>query len=1234
MKRIFSFICIFVLLIIQIQPALASTTTYTYANELVFPAAGQENGTANSTATLTGNGVAINFRTITGSDGNTYVQRQTTVDGQVVDAYTDGLGFLVMYAYSTSAYNWPGPGASSTNYPHFIGKATSSSSSTFNTANVFAGGLPSWVTMNSLSVNGSTVTMTGENDYATVAATWTMESTEKDPKVDVTFTAKKDGSYSFGMFTSPKGYSKDIMKFIQVPFRYTEMGLPEDCYLVSEAYSTSSVSQVTTTTGSVIDNKDVTYGIFVDPTSINNEGDTSALTPRWVVSNSSYYYYNDNGSGGKVDATKAQSNYGLSIRGKDGNVQPGAFAPIMGTADSKFAANGTFKITYRPMATVSEPAISSWYDNYLRVLSDYLKVTDYRNNYYASMTDTIFNMTKLALDDKFGGWSDDGKAHYNMEGRNVVSNGDPLAYMQLYLLTEDETILNERTIPSMEFILSRSNATYNAYGRADGLGNPHGFGSAQHIIDAMMSNSDTLATGYTKIGFNKETGTDGIGNSSYFGAYKMTMGMMPYYQQLAAAGLNGTYISKASQSGVKNPSEYLWQSRALALFDPDTTDDETADKQLYRAKTHAGWYVDRRVNLGYINSAGFNANGDWDFIFKDYYPNIHCLLELYEETKEQKYLTAAKESAHRLIATLWSTYMQDENTNYVIDSDKATYINRMLNGNVANQMWWAGDARFRLGEDGDTWSSTIKQYVPRWNSTAVPQSATTVPAWTVSRVGLGVEQVATFSSNSGNIYMSTWAPDLMRIAYLTGDKMLEAFARNSIVGRYANYPSYYLREYSTYHQQENFPYIGPDTTQIYHHHIPVMISMLQDFLISQSYSWSDGKVDFPSVRSQGYHYYSNRHYGFAPGKVFNETDMWLWMKEGLITVDNKQIDWFGARKDGRAAFIFTNASDETITTNVTFGDEVGMGARVNSVIYTKGATTTTKIIENKVTTVTVPPRATVAVAFSASGVKAPAYSKMYGTNSTDITGKYNEMSVLGTNDVIGHVVQIKPDSYNAYIYTTHRPSSVDDNGLSKAIIRYSIDGASWVGIADTKFPFEFSIPVDDATKSIQYKLELFDKDGNMTKSDIATLNGCATQTEPILITTAGTRGTTLSSTGNPTISGWNTAQNSSINVNGTYNCFAFFKAGQDTGEDLNLTLIYTLYDANNNFKRVAKIVNQKIPAANTSSSLMNLTTIASDPIVLTEADNGCHFVVYIWNSIEGMKPYATGRYNFKTGTLQ
>ncbi|MBQ7038977.1 MAG: hypothetical protein IJN39_00245, partial [Clostridia bacterium] len=255
MKKTISLICVFVLMCQLFIPAVQADATYTYESQLAFPSYGQENVTADVVATLSGDGVEVSFKKIKASDGKYYVQRQTTVDGSIVDDYTDGLGFLIMYASSTTPYYWYN--GTNENYPHLIGSYGSYS---FNTGNVFAGGYPSWVTMSDISVSNGVVTMSGENDFASVSASWSMASTDKDPKVDLTVTVKQNGYYSFGMFTSPKGFLKDTMKFIQVPYRYNEKGLPDDSYLVSEAYSTASVSQVTTNTGTKVSGKDVTYG--------------------------------------------------------------------------------------------------------------------------------------------------------------------------------------------------------------------------------------------------------------------------------------------------------------------------------------------------------------------------------------------------------------------------------------------------------------------------------------------------------------------------------------------------------------------------------------------------------------------------------------------------------------------------------------------------------------------------------------------------------------------------------------------------------------------------------------------------------------------------------------------------------------------------------------------------------------------------------------------------------------
>ncbi|MBQ7039228.1 MAG: hypothetical protein IJN39_01530, partial [Clostridia bacterium] len=307
--------------------------------------------------------------------------------------------------------------------------------------------------------------------------------------------------------------------------------------------------------------------------------------------------------------------------------------------------------------------------------------------------------------------------------------------------------------------------------------------------------------------------------------------------------------------------------------------------------------------------------------------------------------------------------------------------------------------------------------------------------------------------------------------------------------------------------------------------------------------------------------------------------------------------------------------------------------RVNSVIYTPSGSTT-KIIENKTTTVTVPPKPTVAVAFNAT-VENPGYAKMYGTNLTDQTGKFVAASVAGTNDVLGHVVQISPDSYNAYVYSTHRPTTVDaENGISRMIIRYSIGGETWKAETDLTFPFEFSIPVSDSKKSFQYKVELYDKDSQKIGStDTLTLAASYYQEEtPVSFMTNATRGTTVKTDSNPTISGWGTANNTQITTTG--NCFAFFKLGNDSGRDVDVTAIFALEDSSGKFKRIAKIVNKTVSASNTSSNLVNFSTDASDPIVLTDADIGNHLVVYMWSGFDTMKPYLNGKYNFATGKVE
>ena len=80
----------------------------------------------------------------------------------------------------------------------------------------------------------------------------------------------------------------------------------------------------------------------------------------------------------------------------------------------------------------------------------------------------------------------------------------------------------------------------------------------------------------------------------------------------------------------------------------------------------------------------------------------------------------------------------------------------------------------------------------------------------------------------------------------------------------------------------------------------MFLAAVQDYLFSNAYVKSDGKVNFPNTRAQGYVWFNNRIYGHEPGVIYDETNMWPWLEEGTITVSSKQIDWVAGRTEGRA----------------------------------------------------------------------------------------------------------------------------------------------------------------------------------------------------------------------------------------------------------------------------------------------------------------------------------------------
>jgi hypothetical protein len=489
------------------------------------------------------------------------------------------------------------------------------------------------------------------------------------------------------------------------------------------------------------------------------------------------------------------------------------------------------------------------------------------------------------------------------------------------------------------------------------------------------------------------------------------------------------------------------------------------EESLEEAKKQAESYLKTQVYAK--NTKNFQ---DEEFVNQAFFPQWITLLDLYETTKDKKYLDAAVEAAGMNLAVVWSQSKIPEG-NITLDGEKVLEFAMKRRG---EGLFFKGDIGKRTG-------------VPENNSLVKTE---TVPGWVVSNVGLGIEQISTFKGGtSSNILMNTYAADLIRLSKYSGKDIFETFARNMMLGRFTNYPGYYLNQYSAYQMRPEYPYTGPDLNGIYYHHAPVLWAAAQDFLISQAWKWSDERIHFPYVRQLGYVWFNNRHYGFEKGTFFNEKDMWLWMKEGLVKADNIQIDWIGARKDGVFAFALMNEDTEDIETTVALGNEVTGGKEMNgtAVVYdSKGNESTVKVNQGKIK-VAIPAHGLIGIKVNTPNVKEPEFAKIspedYKTAPVGMAvAKPQSEDDFGN----GLIVQVTPDEYFAYVYATFSIYQV-----KKAVLHYRIGDGDWNEVEKGTYPFEFTITVPDVNKCFEYYMEVEDLGGNIKKSEVKVLKSLA-----------------------------------------------------------------------------------------------------------------------------------------------
>ncbi|MDR6569107.1 hypothetical protein [Chitinophaga ginsengisegetis] len=652
---------------------------------------------------------------------------------------------------------------------------------------------------------------------------------------------------------------------------------------------------------------------------------------------------------------------------------------------------------------------SGWNDALAYISDSIYKVKDYRTQRQVSLTETVFNITDLIRNDTAAGWAPELKGFYDIEADPKVTptvvQAAPLAVVSAAVLEKDEAFFISRALPTIEYTLSRSGFRWSR-GVA---GTP--FNKDKQSLVLSPYNSQ-FTTAY------------------YEGLHQLLGEANPWLKEIALPGNN---IRPAKGYSVNIPA---WtQELAAYRF--------TKDKSWLAAATkHAKAYISTEVygpkTTPLSKQPFYNAS---------FYAYWWDLTDLYDLTKDTTFLHAAETSAFQTLAGI-RVYPE------VKDQLQTVHPGNTYDGNTT--LWWKGGEKYRLGFPRKKGDAPEKQ---------VPQSL-------VSPVGLGFEQPFTLFDPGKlvrPVFMSSWAPHLLRLFSEDNRTIFETYARNAVIGRFTNYPGYYATGFTDITMQPDFPFKGPDVSSVYYHHIPPHLAFTLDFLITEAMQRSHGKVNFPYGKQDGFVWFNNRVFGGGSGKVFDDETVRLWMKRGLVQIENPAVNYVTAISENRFWLLLLNESTEKVSADILLGKEAAVQDNVAAAYYATAAASPVNVPVNN---------RKLRVSVDGKGFSAISFPLKIKSEVKSIAPVKNGMQVLDLGAGIGKCYAFRirsPFGWDAiYTYLESPPEA----GLQAT---FSLNGESRV---ITAYPYENSFYPVNTTAGVVLKIKVTTSGGQVKEGTI------------------------------------------------------------------------------------------------------------------------------------------------------
>ena len=81
---------------------------------------------------------------------------------------------------------------------------------------------------------------------------------------------------------------------------------------------------------------------------------------------------------------------------------------------------------------------------------------------------------------------------------------------------------------------------------------------------------------------------------------------------------------------------------------------------------------------------------------------------------------------------------------------------------------------------------------------------------------------------------------------------------------------------------------------------------MQDFLVSDAYYRSAGKIEFPSAYAPGYAILISKVYGHEPGEIFGNKDVNLWLPKNAIQSSEFALNHLFGRDEQNTYLVLMN----------------------------------------------------------------------------------------------------------------------------------------------------------------------------------------------------------------------------------------------------------------------------------------------------------------------------------------